>query len=81
MKTPAREVERAKALLEDYKKRASRGEHFKTWEEVEKDLSFTPEEKMEIEKEEQKILSKINKKRARLAKRVERQTNKRFVKV
>lgn len=81
MRTPAREVERAKALLEDYKKRALRGEHFKTWEEVEKELSFTPEEKMEIEKEEQKILSKINKKRAKLAKRVERQTNKRFIKV
>ena len=80
MKIPKDEIERAKGMLEDYKERAAKGEKFITWEEVEKQLNFTPEEEAEIEKEEQKIIAKINKKNEKIKRKLEKHSNKSFVK-
>ncbi len=80
MKIPKDEIERAKGMLEDYKERVAKGEKFITWEEVEKQLNFTPEEEAEIEKEEQKIIAKINKKNEKIKRKLEKHSNKSFVK-
>ncbi len=80
MKIPKDEIERAKGMLEDYKERVAKGEKFITWEEVEKQLNFTPEEEAEIEKEEQKIIAKINKRNEKIKRKLEKHSNKSFVK-
>ena len=80
MKTPKDEIERAKGMLEDYKERVAKGEKFITWEEVRKGFNFTPEEEAEIEKEEQKIIAKINKKNEKIKRKLEKHSNKSFVK-
>ena len=80
MKTPKDEIERAKGMLEDYKERVAKGEKFITWEEVRKEFNFTPEEEAEIQKEEQKIIAKINKKNEKIKRRLEKHSNKSFVK-
>ena len=81
MKTPKKEIERAKTMLTDYKQRVEKGEKFTTWEEFKKELHFTAEEEKEMEREKQKIYAKIDKKNAKLARKSERQTNNKFVKV
>lgn len=69
MKVPKSEIEKAKSLLEDYKKRVEKGEKFPTWEEVERELDFTEKETLKMEKKMQKIRAKIEKRDARLAKK------------
>ncbi len=80
MKTPKDEIERAKGMLEDYKERVAKGEKFITWEEVRKGFNFTTEEETEIEKEEQKIIAKINKKNEKIKRKLEKHSNKSFAK-
>ena len=80
MKIPKDEIERAKGMLEDYKERVAKGEKFITWEEVEKQLNFTPEEEAEIEKEEQKIIAKINKKNEKIKRKLEKHSKESLVK-
>lgn len=81
MRTPKKEIERAKTLLEDYKERVANGEHFPTWEEVEKGFNFTEEETKRMNKKMQKITAKIEKKNAKLAKKAEKRSNEVIVKI
>lgn len=80
MKTPKKEIEKAKTYLEDYKERVANGEHFTTWEEFEKELNFTPEETARMNKKIEKITNRINKKKTRLERKSEKHI-KRYVKV
>ena len=50
------------------------------FETLRKGFNFTPEEEAEIEKEEQKIIAKINKKNERIKRKLEKHSNKSFVK-
>ncbi len=72
MNTPRSEVEKAKTMLEDYKERVANGEHFPTWEEVEKGFNFTPKETERINRKVQKTIAKIEKKNAKRARKTEK---------
>ena len=62
MKTPENKIEKAKTMLEDYKQRVIKSEHFTTWEEFEKKLNFTEKETKQMNKKIQKVVAKIDKK-------------------
>ena len=80
MKTPKKEIERAKTYLEDYKERLANGKHFTTREEFEKELNFTPEETARMNKKIKKITNRINNKNTKSERKAEKHLEK-YVKV